>query len=318
MNRRKLVASVGSAVAAAAMGRSALAQTPESASGETREFSDSQGVKVIPVNPQRVLSLGEELLLADLLVLGIKPVMASGNYPQVFVGIDPALTEGLTPFSLWEMNIEDLILAEPDLILLPENYYPFAPDVFDTIAELAPLVMLPTTTDWQSDFRFIASVFGLESLAEEKITEIEDDIVNTRELLQLEGQTVTFASIYPGATDVTLWLTDQAQILNVAAALDLTIVPDAADYQTDQIGRVWISFERSNEITGETLIMLQTTGGISMEEEASYEEYTTSQAWSTLPAVQNDRVFVIERVGHPGMVPGRRSLLAEYRRIFGE
>lgn len=307
---------VGSTVAAA-IGRSAFAQTPEIASGETREITDSQGVKVIPANPQRILSLGEELLLADLLELGVKPVMASGNYPEKYVGIDPTLTEGLTPFSLWEMDIEELILAEPDPILLPENYYPFAPDVFDTIAELAPLVMLPTTTDWQEDFRFIASVFGLEDLAEGKIAEIDDDIATTKASLEVEGQTVTFASIYPGATDVTLWLTDQAQILNVAAELGLEIVPDAADYQTDQIGRVWISFERSNEINGETLIMLQTTGGVAPEEEASYEEYTTSQVWSTLPAVQNERVYVIERVGHPGMVPGRRSVLAEYRRIFG-
>lgn len=318
MNRRVLVTAVGSAVAATTLGRSVLAQTPESGVGDTREITDSQGTKLIPANPQRVLSLGEELLLADLLELGIKPVMASGNYPEKYVGIDPALTEGLTPFSMWEMDIEDLILAEPDLILLPENYYPFAPDVFDTIAELAPLVMLPTTTDWQNDFRFLGSTFGLDDLADEKVTEIEEDIVATRELLRLEGETVSFASIYPGATDVTLWLTDQAQILNVAAELGLEIVPDAEDYTTDQIGRVWISFERSNEITGETLIMLQTTGGLAPEEEASYDEYTKSQAWSTLPAVRNDRVFVIERVGHPGLVPGRRSLLAEYRRIFGE
>lgn len=319
MNRRKLLISTIGGVAVAANAGALVAQTPAATpSGETREFTDSRGnVLQIPIAPQRVLALGEELLLADLLELGVKPASSSGNYPEKYVGIDPALTEGLTPFSMWEMDIEDIILVEPDLVLLPENYYPFAPEAFDTIAQLAPLVTLPTTTDWRSDFRFIASVFQLDELAEEKIAELDADFEATKTDLAVEGQTVSFASIYPGATDVTLWLTDQAQTVNVAVALGLEIVPDAADYQVDQIGRVWISFERSNEITGDTLIMLQSTGGLAPEEETSYAEYTASEAWQTLPAVQNDRVFVIERVGHPGLVPGRRSLLAEYRRIFG-
>lgn len=319
MNRRKLLISSLGGAASIASARSIVAQTPAATpSGEMREFTDSRGnVLQIPTNPQRVLALGEELLLADLLELGVKPAASSGNYPEKYVGIDPALTEGLTPFSMWEMDVEDLILVEPDLVLLPENYYPFAPEAFDTIAQLAPMVTLPTTTDWRSDFRFIASVFQLDDLAKEKIAGLDGDFEATKSELAIDGQTVSFASIYPGATDVTLWLTDQAQILNVAVALGLEVVPDAADYQVDQIGRVWISFERANEITGETLIMLQTTGGLAPEEETSYTAFTQSEAWQTLPAVQNDRVYEIERVGHPGLVPGRRSLLAEYRRIFG-
>ena len=36
------------------------------------------------------------------------------------------------------------------------------------------------------------------------------------------------------------------------------------------------------------------------------------------PAVQHDRVFIIERIGYPGAIPDRRGLLTRYQEIFGE
>ena len=36
-----------------------------------------------------------------------------------------------------------------------------------------------------------------------------------------------------------------------------------------------------------------------------------------VPAVKNDRLVVIERIGYPGAITGRRSLVEMYQRVYG-
>lgn len=313
MNRRRFTTTLVGSLAASGFAGRALAQTP---SADTRQIDDMRGTQTIPANPQAVLALGEEFLLADLLELGIKPIAAAGNYPDVYVGIDQALTEGLEPFSLWEMDIEQLSLLEMDLILVPEIYYTSQSEGFDMIGELAPMVVLPNSGDWRENFAFLASVFGKEDEAASKVADLDAEIEQTTADLSLDGQTVTFATIYPAASELTLWLTDGQAFVEIGQNLGLTVVPDAANFEPDPIGRVRISLEQVTELQGDTLIMMQTTGGLSEEEDASYKQLTESPTFKSIPAAQNGRVFVWERVGFPGDVPGRRNLLAKYRETF--
>lgn len=316
MDRRRLVFSLATAAVAPGITRATFAQTSDS--GETRIITDVRGEQEIPANPQAVVALGEEFLLADLLELGIKPIAAAGNYAEQYVGIDPSLTEGLEPFTMWELDIEALSQLPMDLILVPEVYYTSQKEGFEIISALAPMVVIPGNPDWREGFSWLAAVFGKEEEAQEKIAELESEIAQTAEDLALDGQTVSFATIYPGASELTLWLTENLMIVEVAMELGLTVVPDAADYEPDQIGRARIGLEQVQVIQGETLLMLQTTGGLAPEEDLSYQELLESTAFQGLPAPQNDRVFIVERVGYPGAIPGRRNLLGRYREIFGE
>ena len=101
MNRRILLLSSLVCAAGGARLGTLAAQTPVATPGGVREFTDARGITLqIPTLPQRVLALGEELLLADLLELGITPAASSGNYSDRYVGIDLALTEGLMPYSM--------------------------------------------------------------------------------------------------------------------------------------------------------------------------------------------------------------------------
>lgn len=315
MNRRRLITTALATASSVSIGRTALAQTPESGA-ETREIDDVRGTQVIPANPKAVVSLGEEFLLADLLELGIKPIAAAGNFVEEYVGIDPALTEGLEPFTLWELDVESVSNFETDLILVPEVYYTSQSSSYDLLSQLAPLVVIPTNPEWQSNFAFLASVFGMEDIAAEKIAEIESLTEEARAELGLDGQTATYATIYPGASEITLWLTEQLPIVEMGITLGLTVVPDFSEFETDQIGRARVSLEQLHLMQGETLFMLQTTGGISPDEDASYQELVNSTAFQGLPAVQTDSVQILERVGFPGDIPGRRNLLARYREIF--
>ncbi|MCC6703778.1 MAG: ABC transporter substrate-binding protein [Thermomicrobiales bacterium] len=318
MHRRHFVSAAAGAIAFGSLGRFTLvAAQGTPTEGETREITDARGTTFIPANPQRIVALGEEFLLADLLELGIKPAESSANFLDGYLGIDPELTEGLTPFTLWDADLEMFVALEPDLVLVPQIYWDVDPDMFELISQMAPTVVLPSTDSWQDDFRFLASIFDLEALADEKIAELDAFTAETKEALALDGQTVTFATVYSGGTDITLWTTPQTQIVEVGVDIGLTIMPDAADFEPDRIGRVYISLEQALLITGDTLIMLQTTGGILPEEEQVLQEVLDSDVFKQVPAVQNGRVFTLERVGFPGQVMGRRRLLEAYTEIFG-
>ena len=319
MDRRRLIAGASRALAVGAFGRVALAaaQSSTPAAGG-REITDARGeVITIPADPGRIVALGEEFLLADLLELGVKPAESSANYLTEYVGIDPALTEGLTPFLLWDADLESFVALEPDLILIPQIYWDVNPDMFATIAQIATTVVLPSTDSWQDDFRFLASVFGEEELADSLIADLEEETEATKSALAIEGESVSYVTVYPGGTDLTLWTLPAVEIVEIGVALGLTVLPDPADLEPDRVGRVYISLELANMITGDTLIMLQTRAGMSEEEDTALEDVLGSELFQSVPAVQNDRVFTLERVGFPGEISGRRKLLTAYTEIFG-
>ena len=318
MHRRQFLAGVSTALVSASVVATTRAQTPAATpTGATREITHPRGVTAISATPQGVLALGEQWLLADLLELGITPIASTSTFATQYVGVDPALTEGLEPFSIYDADLEWFTELQPDLILVPDPYIDIAPDLFETIGQIAPLIPYPQTSVWQDDFRFLASLFSLTDLANEKIAALEAEITSTATELALSGQTVSYATIYAENTDVAIWLTDLNPIVEVGIALGLTVVPDAADFDYDHNGRVTVSLEQAGVLTGETLIVMQATNGLDPNEEARFAEVTSSPIWQTIPAVQNDRVVPIERVGYPGDITGRHNLLTRYREIFG-
>lgn len=319
MHRRHLVSGGAAAFLVGILGRSIRATAQESTpSSDTRDITDARGTVVsVPVNPERIVALGEEFLLADLLELGVKPAASSANYLTEYVGIDPALTEGLTPFSLWDADLEMLVELNADLVLVPQIYWDVNPEMFETISMMATTVVLPSTDSWPNDFRFLASIFGEEALAETLISDLEAETAATKEALAIEGETVSYVTVYPGGTDLTLWTLPAVETVEIGVALGVTVLPDPADLEPDRIGRVYVSLERANLLTGDTLIMLQTRAGMSEEEDDSLEAVLGSELFQSIPAVQNDRVFTLERVGFPGEISGRRKLLAAYSEIFG-
>jgi len=320
VNRRTMM---GMGVAAVTMSRgiTAFAQTPDASpaaspvTGE-REVVHAQGTTYVPLFPERVLAMGDEWILTDLLELGITPVASSSTYGDRFIGIPEEQTEGIETFSLFTgLDVEQLVAIAPDLIVVPDYVFGYLDGLYETLSQIAPTVSIAATSRSREAFVELAAVFGLEADAEAILSTLDADIAAAKAELALDGQTVTLATVYPGEPSVTLWLTTVLVEAEMLVDLGLTLVPDAEDYEVDQLGRAYLSVEQVNAITGETLIMLQTTD--SDEENATYDAVIGDALWGTIPAVQNDRVFVVERIGYPGTVSGRRELLATYRGIFG-
>jgi iron complex transport system substrate-binding protein len=207
-------------------------------------------------------------------------------------------------------------MLEPDLFVVPDYVFDYVENLYEQLSQFAPVVAVADHPDWRDEYRFVGSIFGKEALADELIANLADAVTTTALELALEEQTVTVATIYPGEPSITLWLTTGIAQTDVLVQLGLTLAPDAAGFTVDDIGRAQLSVEQVNELTGETLIMLQTT--TSDEEQTTFDLVTGDPLWQTIPAVQNERVFILERIGYPGEVRGRLALLADYRTIFGK
>jgi iron complex transport system substrate-binding protein len=315
-----MLVSVGAGAAAliALRGTAGAQATPEASAVATRTVTDRRGDVVIPADPRRFVALGDEFLLADLLALGVQPIASSASYADGYIGIDPAATADfvLPPFDLFNMDMEQILGIGPDLILVPDYVYEMNPETTDAVGQIVPLVVVETMQDdWRAYIGELAAIFGKESQADARLAELDTSIENAKGELSLDGQTVSVVTIYPGAQSVTAWVGTTFMPVELLEQLGAEIQPTAADFEVDDAGRAEISLEQVNVIDGEHLIMLQTAGAA--DEQQRVDEITASPLWQGLPAVQNDQVYVLERIGYPGELSGRLTLLEAYRELFG-
>jgi iron complex transport system substrate-binding protein len=146
--------------------------------GETRTITHEQGTVEVPVDPQRIVSVGYEEQQM-LLHFGKVPLMVR-DY-----------TEGTQPFGVWPWDIEYLDGAEPEVFVddLPyERIAALEPDLimavngglegdqYARLTEIAPTVAQPVgygPWDAPGDVQFLAvgEVFGMEDEAQAMLDE---------------------------------------------------------------------------------------------------------------------------------------------------
>jgi ABC-type Fe3+-hydroxamate transport system substrate-binding protein len=190
-------------------------EPPDGAAPGVRTIEHQFASTENPADPQRIVALSEEFLLADLLALGIVPIASTSNDTSVFSGVDPSVTDGIENIASADFNIEQLAALRPDLT---------------------------------------AAVFGLEQQAATRIDEIAVELDAARRVLG--GTRVSAVSISPGPF-IRAYTDDRTVLTEVMDDIDMDFVPDSGD--TDDNGRIEISLERLGELSGDLLLLLQTT-----------------------------------------------------------
>ncbi len=274
----------------------------------TRTVDTPNGPVEVPVNPQRVIALGEEFMLADILDLGIKPIASTSSLPGGFYALDEFDTSEIEQLSNTEPDIEHIVALQPDMLIA----YTFMVDEFghEFMSQLAPTVAIDSS-NYRDAYMSIAATFGLEERAEERLAEYDANATEYGEELGASERTASVATVYSGASDITLWLDGPADVPQALVDMGFTLVPDTETLEPARsLNRASISLEQVELLTGDDLCMMQ-TGGVEGEAE-SLEEITASDLWQRIPAVQADRVHTFDRLGYPG-VPGRIRLLDDIR-----
>ncbi len=109
----------------------------------TRPFEHSQGTSQVPTSPKRIVTTTDQNALLPLLELGVRPVASAGlladDGTQMFRRTEGFDTTGIEFIGEYgEPNAEAIAAQRPDLIL----GYEFDSDYYDTLAAIAPTVMI--------------------------------------------------------------------------------------------------------------------------------------------------------------------------------
>lgn len=261
----------------------------------------------LPPNPKRVLALGEEFLLADLLALGLPVVASSATVAtEGFAGLDGFDTAGIEVFDAIEPDLERLVTVAPDLIVAGAYVWDQVGE--SVLAPLAPtIVVYATGADWRTELLSLGAALGAEDIAKGEIDAYDETVATAQAELDAGERTISIATVYLGDA-LAVWVDGPINIPQTVIDLGFTLEPGPGALADAQNGRAFISLEQLTLLTGGDLLAVQ-SDAVEGEQE-SFDAFLTQPLWQTLPAVAAGRVHVVDRLGYPG-VAGRIRLVAD-------
>lgn len=291
------------------------AASPDDTTTSSAADGSSTATDDVPaVDLGRVVVLGEEYVLADLMALGITPVAATATVDDTFRGVEHD-TSDIEVLNATEPNVEQLATLNPDLIVAGD--YVVENVGLDVLEGIAPTIVVEFG-GWRETLLTLAAdleeagATGATEQAEALLDEYDEAIAASAEEID-PSVVVSMATVYSGE-NLAVWVDGPWAVGQafVDAGVTLRPGPDAYDDVTN--GRAWISTELLGDLDGDVLVLQQTTAVEG--EDAALAAIQATDRWAQLPAVQNERVVVVDRLGYPG-VEGRIRLAQELPAILG-
>jgi iron complex transport system substrate-binding protein len=284
------------------------AGTAPPADGDDGSQPDDAGAGETQAAPRRVVALGEEFLLADLLLLGVTPVASTATVPEAgFQGLDAYDTSAIGILPSVEVNLEQLAALQPEVVVTTA----FGADQAgaDHLASLGELVVVPDGLDGDDQLRFLAEHLGGSAAADAALAELDAARAQLRRAVAEapEPCVVSVATIYPGPS-VAAWVDGRTAIPRAVVDAGCQLVPGAGEGAPDRNGRLFLSPEQLDLLQAPRLVLLQSD---TVEGELdAVDALDADPLWQALPAVAGDEVVVLDRLGYPG-TPGQLRLVED-------
>ncbi len=261
---------------------------------------------------ERILALGEEPVLADLLALGVRPIASSANVviDGRFVGLGDLDSDGIEALVSTEPNLEQLASIDADVVVATE----FVVDRLgrNVLEGLGRLVVIPDG-DPEVQVRALADAFDRHAEADDLLAELDDAVAEGRSALGDANLAVSVATVYPGPT-VAAWVDGPVDIPDTLLAMGVTLRPGSGDVAGAEGGRVFLSEEQLGLLDADAIVALQ-SDHVDGEAEA-VRDIAQDPLWSRLPAVAANRVITIDRLGYFG-IAGRIRLVGDLVEALG-
>lgn len=254
-----------------------------------------------PSLPERIVALSEEFLLADLIALGVRPVASTSNELNGFVGLEPAVTNGITPIFSPEFGLESLATLRPDLIIVYQSYLDIGVVSAEDLAGIAELVVVDESTNWRAQFIATADALGLRSVADEVLVEVDAEFA--RATTVLTGKEVSALSVSPGPL-IRAYTDQRTQLTDVLVDAGVVLVPGSGTSGTDDNGRITLSLEQLELLSADILLLLQSD--VVPGEAEALADVKSSPLWAALPAVRGGHVVTLDRLAYPGATGAAR------------
>lgn len=283
--------------AAAQSGPTATETTSPTASG-ARTVVHAYGTTDVPADPQRVVVLHSDTILATALRVGV-PVVATA-FPPSGEGLVPYLPDDVNALEdvgwLPEFDLEKIAALEPDLIIgntgfIQEQAYP-------KLQEIAPTVAFEMwgSTDWKKDVRKAAAAFGRVEEIEDDITAFEQRVEQFRAALggRLEDVEVTLVQIRGSTDDIRIHTNDWC----AGQVLEEIGIGRPDDQQVpDPPGTAFIrlSMEHLPRLDSDAIFYWVGSSAVPQQEaEQAAATITDSPLWQRLEAVQQGRAYRVD------------------------
>ncbi|MDZ8087602.1 MAG: iron-siderophore ABC transporter substrate-binding protein [Nostoc sp. DedQUE12b] len=267
--------------------KSTLARTPI----ETKTISHALGKVEIPLQPQRVIVLEENIILDSVVALGIKPVgvVYCGGCEEKFRGIPSDLLADVPVLGSIgsQPSLEKILALKPDLILGLTNLK----NSYKLLSSIAPTVLIdfPTMYDFKERLRYVAQVLGKSDRAEELLTQYQNRIQKLRQQLgkQLEAKTISVIYLAGSADIFYSYRGDFLPYGQIISDAGLRLIQ-----QNQKQRELTLSIEVLPEYDADFLfIMTDLLKRDFKEANPEFLSFLKKPIWSKLKAVQNKQVY---------------------------
>lgn len=251
------------------------------------------GTTDVPLEPQRIVSLSF-FLTDNLLALGLKPA-ASETYEDDFAYLEP-LAEGVAPipFGSERYNLEAVLAAQPDLILVGAYNGELYGTDYAQPSQIAPTVVMNETDGYTADrwIHDLGVVLGLEEAAAARWAEYESKLEAAKAQLEAAVGKQKVGLFRVTSRDFRIYgnVGYTAVLYNEGVGLtppDLTRDLGWGKYNES------VSLEVLPQLADAEHLFVSVDG----DEDATrvFEEVERNPLWRRLPAVQAGRVYPVER-----------------------
>lgn len=265
--------------------------------GFPRTITHAGGDTVIEAKPVRVVSTSITIT-GTLLAIGAPVTHSAATTPG-------PLTDEAGFFIQWadvadqrgvevlypnlEFDLEAVIAAEPDLIVVSTSGQDSAAEHYDALTAIAPTVIYNYgNQSWEDLAREISEALGLESEADATIAEFDSYLAGVAAELALPDDNTASGVVFNGAqNDSAVAKVGNAQA-SIFTALGFEVIPAPDELDTSPTARqdfAFVSLENlSLAIEGSTVFLINGT-------EQTAADFSSTSVLANLEAVVNDRVF---------------------------
>ena len=262
------------------------AVAPTEGNEEVRILQDEFGEVRVPAHPERIVALYLEDYLS---MLGVEPAVQwyHPNWGQQdYLDLDVPLFDATSNPEAWLELAPDLIIA--DGATDADNYA--------TLSKIAPTYRLPEAILLKPEaiLTQIADVLGIPEKATDAIADYNRTMEETSEQLQqaVGEETVAVVRLNVGDKTLALFGINNRLTGNIYHEMGLTPHPWARDMEAFQ---EVLSDEAIADLDADHIILFPSSGA--WEDEANKEavQWLDQPLWQSLPAVQNDQVYIMGR-----------------------
>lgn len=262
----------------------------------TRQFTAATGEVIeVPVHPQRIVA---QDFFGELVALGVTPVGTPDRFFEQSTLFAGYLTGVKSIGQANNINLETTALLQPDLIII--NQY-LEPEVAEKLTAIAPTIQFDDNEDLFTRLDLVADLVGkaAEAQAWRERYAAKQEAVRTQLASTIEpGEKALIMTAWQDIIWVQATRNVGQTIYNTLGfqptakiASEVEAIMSGAN-TAGQSGWLEISFELLPDYAADAdRIFLSLSDDA--DTQAAYESYTTNPLWQTLPAVQNDQVYIL-------------------------